>query len=169
MQIRLAGVLPNSNANGLGLRKVFFSQGCSHACPDCFNKHTWDFNGGKMCDCDELIAQTADESYLAGVTFSGGDPFDQPEPFAYLAKGLKKHNINIWCYTGYTWEQLIKLSETNPSIKDLLNNIDTLIDGPFIKEKLSEEIEFRGSSNQRIIDVKESLKNNQVVIDKRFK
>lgn len=169
MQIRLAGIVANSNANGLGLRDVFFSQGCSHGCPDCFNKHTWSFTGGKMCDCDELIKQTIDRSYLAGVTFSGGDPFDQPEPFAYIAKALHAANINIWCFTGYTWEQLIELSKNNVHIKTLLENIDTLIDGPFIKDKMSEEIEFRGSSNQRIIDVQESLKQQQVVVDKRFK
>jgi len=122
-----------------------------------------------MCDCDELIAQTAEETYLAGVTFSGGDPFDQPEPFAYLAIGLKKHNINIWCYTGYTWEELLRLCNTKPGVKDLLEHVDTIVDGMFQKELMDDSIEFRGSSNQRIIDVKESLKQNKVVIDTRFK
>lgn len=122
-----------------------------------------------MKDCDELIAETLDETYLAGVTFTGGDPFDQPEPFAYMAKAFKKAKLNIWSYTGYTWEQLLKLSQTNIHIKDLLNNIDVLVDGPFIKEKHSDDIEFRGSTNQRIIDVVKSLKENKVIIDKRFK
>ncbi len=169
MQIRLAGILPNSNANGPGLRKTFFSQGCSHACPDCFNKHTWSFSGGALKDCDELIKETLEESYLAGVTFSGGDPFDQPEPFAYLARAFKKANINIWSYTGYTWEQLIKLSKTNIHVKSLLNNIDVLVDGPFIKKKFSDQIEFRGSTNQRIIDVTKSLKENKVCVIKKYK
>ena len=168
MQIRLAGILPNSNANGPGLRKAFFSQGCSHGCPDCFNKHTWSFSGGVMKDCDELINETLDETYLSGVTFTGGDPFDQPEPFAYMAKAFKD-KLNIWAYTGYTWEQLIKLAETNIHIKTMLDCIDVVVDGPFIKEKHSDQIEFRGSTNQRIIDVKESLKQNKVIIDKRFK
>ena len=169
MEVRLAGLVPNSNANGLGTRDVLFAQGCSHACPDCFNKHTWDFSGGKLCDCDELIKQCADRTYLAGVTFSGGDPFDQPEAFAYIAQGLKKYNINIWSYTGYTWEQLMKLSSQKPSIKQLLENIDTLIDGPYITNLHSEDLEWRGSSNQRIIDVQQSLKTGKIVIDNRFK
>ena len=160
MKIRLTSIL-ESNANGPGLRKVFFSQGCSHGCPDCFNKHTWDFNGGALIDLDEEIAKTIDQSYLAGVTFSGGDPFDQPEPFAYLAKALKKANINIWSYTGYTWEQLMELSKKNVHIKQLLENIDVLVDGPFINKLKSEEIQWRGSSNQRIILVPESLKEKK--------
>lgn len=122
-----------------------------------------------MIDLDEEIAKTIDASYLAGVTFSGGDPFDQPEPFAYLAKALKKAHINIWSYTGYTWEQLRELSKTNVHIKELLENIDVLVDGPFIKELMDENIEFRGSKNQRIINVQDSLKENKVVINKNFK
>ncbi len=168
MKIRLASIL-ESNANGPGLRKVFFAQGCSHACPDCFNKHTWDFKGGALVDVDEEVAKTIDASYLAGVTFSGGDPFDQPEPFAYLAKELKKNKINIWSYTGYTWEQLMGLIKTNIYIKELLNNIDVLVDGPFIKELADDNIEYRGSKNQRIINVQDSLKENKVVLNKNFK
>lgn len=168
MKIRLASIL-ESNANGPGLRKVFFSQGCSHGCPDCFNKHTWEFKGGALLDVDEEVAKTVDASYLAGVTFSGGDPFDQPEPFAYLAKELKKHKINIWSYTGYTWEQLMRLSKTNVHIKTLLENIDVLVDGPFIKEMMDDSIEYRGSKNQRIINVQDSLKENKVLINKNFK
>lgn len=169
MQIRLAGILPNSNANGLGLRKAIFSQGCSHACPDCFNKHTWDFKGGRICDCDEIIKDILDETYLAGVTFTGGDPFDQPEPFAYIAKAIHPKNINIWCYTGYTWEELIHIAKTNKAVDELLHNIDTLVDGTFKSEFVSDEIEFRGSSNQRIIDVQKSLSQKSIIIDKRFK
>ena len=168
MKIRLASIL-ESSANGPGLRKVFFSQGCSHGCPECFNKHTWDFKGGAEVDVDEEIAKTVDASYLAGVTFSGGDPFDQPEPFAYLAKELKKHKINIWAYTGYTWEQLLELAKTNAHINDMIHNIDVIVDGPFVKDLMSEDIELRGSSNQRIIMVQESLKQNKVVLNKEFK
>lgn len=169
MQVRLAGILPNSNANGPGLRKAIFSQGCSHGCPDCFNKHTWSFSGGKMVDCDEIIQETLEETYLSGVTFTGGDPFDQPEPFAYMAKAFKKSKLNIWSYTGYTWEQLLKLAESNVHIKDMINNIDVIVDGPFIKSKHSDQIEFRGSTNQRIIDVQKSLKENKVITLTQYK
>lgn len=168
MKIRLAGIVPNSNSNGPGLRDVIFSQGCSHHCPYCFNKHTWDFNLGKICDCDKIIKQCIDRTYLSGITFSGGDPFDQPEPFAYIAKQLKKHHINIWCYTGYTFEQLITLSKNNKNIRQLLNNIDILVDGPFINSKKSTDIQFRGSTNQRIINIKQSLKNKKVIIDIKY-
>lgn len=168
MKVRLASIL-ESSANGPGLRRVFFSQGCSHGCPDCFNKHTWSFRGGANIDCDEQIEKVINDTYLAGVTFSGGDPFDQPEPFAYLAKKLKQHNINIWSYTGYTYEQLLELAKTNLHIKELLENIDVLVDGPFVKELMDENIELRGSKNQRIINVQDSLKENRVVINKEFK
>lgn len=169
MKIRLAAILPNSNSNGPGLRDVIFAQGCSHHCPHCFNKHTWNFNLGKICDCDAIIKQCIDRTYLAGITFSGGDPFDQPKPFAYIAKQLKKHHINIWCYTGYTFEQLIALGKDDNNIKKLLNNIDRLVDGPFINAKKSTNIQFRGSTNQRIINVKQSLKNKRVIIDNKYK
>ncbi len=169
MKIRLAAILPNSNSNGPGLRDVIFAQGCSHRCPHCFNKHTWNFNLGKICDCDAIIKQCIDRTYLAGITFSGGDPFDQPKPFAYIAKQLKKHHINIWCYTGYTFEQLIALGKDDNNIKKLLNNIDRLVDGPFINAKKSTNIQFRGSTNQRIINVKQSLKNKRVIIDNKYK
>ena len=122
-----------------------------------------------MIDVDQEVEKTVYASYLAGVTFSGGDPFDQPEPFAYLAKQLKKHNINIWSYTGYTWEQLIELAKTNIHIKELLENIDVLVDGPFMKELMDDNIEWRGSKNQRIIKVPDSLKQNRVIIDQNYK
>ena len=107
--IRLAGIAENSLVNGKGLRKVFFSQGCSHHCEGCFNQHTWEFAGGRMFDMDELVQKVKDEPFLDGVTFSGGDPFQQADKFAYLAKKLHEANINIWAYTGYTFEELIQL------------------------------------------------------------
>ena len=85
--------------NGKGLRKVFFSQGCSHHCEGCFNQHTWEFAGGRMFDMDELVQKVKDEPFLDGVTFSGGDHFQQADKFAYLAKKLHEANINIWAYT----------------------------------------------------------------------
>ena len=164
MKIRLAGILPNSTANGFGLRKVFFSQGCSKHCQDCFNQHTWPFEGGKWCDCDQLINETLDETYLAGVTFSGGDPFEQAQPFAYMAKKFKKHNINIWSYSGYTYEEIKKIAKKDKFVNELLHNIDILIDGRFDKNHMKPEVIYRGSNNQRIIDVKKTLKNNVVVL-----
>ena len=162
--IRLAGIAENSLVNGKGLRKVFFSQGCSHHCEGCFNQHTWEFAGGRMFDMDELVQKVKDEPFLDGVTFSGGDPFQQADKFAYLAKKLHEANINIWAYTGYTFEELMKLAQTNPHIKQMINNVDVIVDGRFMKDKMSENLKYCGSSNQRVIDVQKSLQNDKIVL-----
>ena len=164
--IRLAGIAENSLVNGKGLRKVFFSQGCSHHCEGCFNQHTWEFAGGRMFDMDELVQKVKDEPFLDGVTFSGGDPFQQADKFAYLAKKLHEANINIWAYTGYTFEELMKLAQTNPHIKEMINNVDVIVDGRFMKDKMSENLKYCGSSNQRVIDVKTSLNENKIILFK---
>ena len=164
--IRLAGIAENSLVNGKGLRKVFFSQGCSHHCEGCFNQHTWEFAGGRMFDMDELVQKVKDEPFLDGVTFSGGDPFQQADKFAYLAKKLHEANINIWAYTGYTFEELMKLAQTNPYIKQMINNVDVIVDGRFMKDKMSENLKYCGSSNQRVIDVKSSLNKNKIILFK---
>lgn len=164
--IRLAGIAENSLVNGKGLRKVFFSQGCSHHCEGCFNQHTWEFAGGRMFDMDELVQKVKDEPFLDGVTFSGGDPFQQADKFAYLAKKLHEANINIWAYTGYTFEELMKLAQTNPHIKQMINNVDVIVDGRFMKDKMSENLKYCGSSNQRVIDVKPSLNENKIILFK---
>ena len=164
--IRLAGIAENSLVNGKGLRKVFFSQGCSHHCEGCFNQHTWEFAGGRMFDMDELVQKVKDEPFLDGVTFSGGDPFQQADKFAYLAKKLHEANINIWAYTGYTFEELMKLAQTNPHIKQMINNVDVIVDGRFMKDKMSENLKYCGSSNQRVIDVKTSLNENKIILFK---
>ena len=164
--IRLAGIAENSLVNGKGLRKVFFSQGCSHHCEGCFNQHTWEFAGGGMFDMDELVQKVKDEPFLDGVTFSGGDPFQQADKFAYLAKKLHEANINIWAYTGYTFEELMKLAQTNPHIKQMINNVDVIVDGRFMKDKMSENLKYCGSSNQRVIDVKSSLNENKIILFK---
>lgn len=164
MKIRLAAILPNSNANGQGLRKVFFSQGCSHHCQGCFNQHTWPFSGGKICDCDRLVNETIKETYLSGVTFCGGEPFQQVVPFAYLAEKFKKNKINIWCFTGYTWEELQKLIKKDHNVKNLLTNLDVLIDGRFNQKMINKKNKFPSTTNQRIIDVQKSLKSNKIIL-----
>ncbi|MDR3329915.1 MAG: anaerobic ribonucleoside-triphosphate reductase activating protein [Mycoplasmataceae bacterium] len=160
--IRLAGIAQQSTVNGEGLRKVFFSQGCSHGCKNCFNPETWPFTGGQVFDIDVLVQQVLAEGYLNGVTLSGGDPFQQSEAFAILSTKLKQHKINIWAYTGYTFDELLKISKSNVHIKTMLNNLDVLIDGRFVEEQKDEHLKFRGSTNQRVIDVQKSLKDNKV-------
>lgn len=156
MQIRLAGIIENSLNNGTGIRKVIFAQGCKHNCPGCFNPHTHDMFGGELFDIEEIANRCNDDYFIDGVTFSGGDPFEQPEEFSVLAKMIK---TNIWCFTGYTFEQLLTMDDKFC----LLKEIDVLVDGKFEINNTDGQHKYRGSSNQRIIDVKKSLELNLIV------
>lgn len=162
--IRLAGIAYESLVNGPGMRRVYFAQGCKHNCEECFNKETHDFNGGELKDMDELIKEAINNPILKGITFSGGDPLEQAEGFAYMAKKFKASGLNIWCYTGYKFEQVLENMKENKSLEELINNIDVLVDGPFEIKNKKEGLKFRGSSNQRIIDVKKSLDSNKVIV-----
>ncbi|OAA91693.1 anaerobic ribonucleoside-triphosphate reductase activating protein [Clostridium coskatii] len=161
-KIRLAGIAYESLVNGPGMRRVFFAQGCRHNCKGCFNPSTHDFKGGQLKDIDKLVCDIKDNPMVSGVTFSGGDPFEQPEEFAYMADKIKELNLNIWCYTGYTFESIVNGSDM--AKKCLLNNVDVLVDGKFEENKKDTKLKFKGSSNQRIIDVKKSLDSNDVVV-----
>ena len=161
--IRLSGIAYESLVNGPGIRRVFFSQGCKHNCKGCFNPDTHDFNGGENRNMDELIESVLDNPMIKGVTFSGGDPLEQAEKFAYMARAFKNNNLNIWCYTGYTYEYIREHKDENNGWNELLNNIDVLVDGKFEEENMQEGLKFRGSTNQRIIDIKESLNHGKIV------
>lgn len=162
--IRLAGIAYESLVNGPGLRRVFFSQGCKHDCNGCFNPETHDFNGGEDKNMDQLIKEVLDNPMLKGVTFSGGDPFERAEEFAYMAKAFKKANLSVWSYTGYTYEYIIDNLDKRGGWRDLLNNIDVLVDGRFEMDKQEDGLRYRGSSNQRLIDVEKSLQSNTIVL-----
>lgn len=162
--VRLAGIAYESLANGPGIRRVFFAQGCKHKCEGCFNPETHSFNDGEIMDMDNLIRDALDNPLLQGVTFSGGDPIEQAHSFSYMAKAFKNSNLNIWCYTGYKFEKLLEIMKIDKGISELLNNIDVLVDGRFEVNNKKEGLRFRGSTNQRIINVKESLSKNKVVI-----
>lgn len=161
--IRLSGIAYESLVNGPGMRRVFFAQGCTHNCNGCFNPETHDFNGGEERDIDELIKDTICNSILRGVTFSGGDPWEQADKFAYMAIAFKEKALSIWSYTGYTYEYILENKDKKLGWNDLLNNIDVLVDGRFEEEKMQDGLKFRGSSNQRIIDIKESMKLNEII------
>lgn len=162
--IRLSGIIYESLVNGPGMRRVFFAQGCKHNCQGCFNPDTHDFNGGQDKNMDELILDTIENPMIKGVTFSGGDPLEQAEEFAYMAKIFKEHGLDIWSYTGYTYEFILENQYNNPGWSEFINNIDVLVDGKFEKDRAIGGLKFRGSSNQRIIDVKNSLISNEVVV-----
>ncbi|WP_196001087.1 anaerobic ribonucleoside-triphosphate reductase activating protein [Clostridium sp. 1001271B_151109_B4] len=162
--VRLAGIAYESLVNGPGMRRVFFAQGCKHKCEGCFNPETHSFDGGEIMNMDKLIKDVLDNPMLKGVTFSGGDPIEQAHSFAYMAKAFRSKNLSIWCYTGYTFEELLELMNSNDGINELLNNIDVLIDGKFELMNRNEELKFKGSTNQRIIDVKNSLSSGNVIV-----
>ena len=161
--VRLSGIAYESLVNGPGMRRVFFAQGCRHNCKGCFNPDTHDFNGGENRNMDELIEAVLENPMLRGVTFSGGDPWEQADKFAYMAKVFKENKLSVWSYTGYTYEYILEHKDERNGWNELLNNIDVLVDGRFEEENMEEGLKFRGSSNQRIIDVKESIKQGNVV------
>ena len=162
--IRLSGIAYESLVNGTGIRRVLFSQGCKHSCKGCFNVDTHSFQGGELKDMDEIIKSIGENPMIKGVTFSGGDPLEQADKFAYIAGEIKKQGKNLWCYTGYTFEYIIENKDKLKGWRELLDNIDVLVDGKFEVNEKSDEIKFRGSRNQRIIDVKESLKTGEVKV-----
>lgn len=155
MKLRIAGTVNDSIVDGYGLRFTIFTQGCPHHCAGCHNPHTHDFSGGEDVDTSDLLNQIMSNPLLDGVTFSGGEPFCQPRQLAELGKMIKNIGLNVITYTGYTFEELVQLED--PAIMDLLNITDILIDGPFIESKRSYELKFRGSSNQRILNVNKSI------------
>jgi anaerobic ribonucleoside-triphosphate reductase activating protein len=163
-QIKVAGIVKESIVDGPGIRMVIFAQGCKHKCRGCQNPNTHAFDGGKLVDIDNIISDVRKNSLLDGVTLSGGDPFEQAEAFAELAKEVKRMGLNVITYTGYTYEQLLGFSAERKDYEELLHNTDMLIDGPFIAEEKSLQLKFRGSKNQRIIDVPNSISNKKIAL-----
>ena len=158
MNIRLANpVQSDSIVDGEGIRTVIWTQGCSHHCKGCHNPETHSFSGGFLIDVEEIKKQIKEIKGQDGITFSGGDPMFQIEACAEIAKFCKGQGLNIWCYTGFTFEELLKMMKVNEKLNEFLYNIDVLVDGKFQEEKKSLNLYFRGSSNQRILDMKESL------------
>lgn len=163
MKIRMAGVVSESIVDGPGIRFTLFVQGCPHKCEGCHNPQTHDFSGGKDDDTDAILERILENPLLDGVTFSGGEPFCQAKPLADLARKIKSAGLDVISYSGYTIEYLIKHSNSENGYMELLNEIDYLIDGPFVLSLKSYEARFRGSTNQRIIDVKKTLEKGEAV------
>lgn len=162
--IRLAGIVRESIVDGPGIRFTVFCQGCPHACKGCHNPETHDFAGGKDISIDRLIEEINKDKLLAGVTFSGGEPFCQPEAFAELGKRVKECGLNIVVFSGYTLEQLNDMSVQSAGVRELLGLTDILIDGPFVNELRDLTLQFRGSSNQRVIDMNETRRSGETTI-----
>ncbi len=158
--LNLAGIQTDSIVDGPGIRTTFFCQGCPHHCEGCHNPETWPFTGGTPMDTEAMVEIVASNPLCKGVTFSGGEPFAQAEGFLELAKALKAQGYEVASYSGFTFEQL--LSGT-PTQQQLLEQLDILIDGPFLQEEKSLELAFRGSNNQRILDVPKSLQAGRAI------
>lgn len=169
MKIRLSGpVESDSIVDGEGIRTVIWTQGCVHNCYGCHNPNTHSFDGGSLVEVDEILEILDGLVGQDGITLSGGDPMCQAESCALIAKHAKEIGLNVWCYTGYTFEQLLQMSETKSGILDLLQYIDMLVDGKFVLSEKSLEVKFRGSRNQRIIDVQKSLKANKAITNSKY-
>lgn len=162
--IRTAGIVKESIVDGPGIRFTIFVQGCPHHCEGCHNPKTHDFSGGKSTDSAELIKEIKRNPLLAGVTLSGGEPFCQAEALCSLAEEVKAMKKNVVAYSGYTFEELLNLSKENPFIIRLLQSCDLLIDGRYLQEKRDLSLRFRGSSNQRILDIPKSLTVGKAVL-----
>ncbi len=164
MQIRIAGKTAESIVDGPGIRYTLFVQGCPHRCEGCHNPQTHDFSGGKIADTDVILEEILENPLLDGVTFSGGEPFCHAKPLAQLGEKIKAAGLGIMAYSGYTIEYLISHADDENGYMKLLNVLDYLVDGPFVISLKSYEAKFRGSTNQRIIDVKKTLETGQTVI-----
>jgi anaerobic ribonucleoside-triphosphate reductase activating protein len=149
MMLRVLDIIEETMVDGVGLRTAIYFSGCNHFCKGCHNPQSWNLHNGKEMTIDELLdIIKADE--FANVTFSGGDPLYQCEGVTELARRIKEEtDKTIWCYTGFTYEEIL----ANDYLKQILPYIDVLVDGPFIEELRNTDLPFRGSANQRIIEL----------------
>ena len=160
MKIKVAGIVQDSIVDGKGLRFVVFTQGCPHQCPGCHNPETHDIRGGTLMDVEEIIAQMYANPLCDGLTLSGGEPFFQQFACAEIAKAAKARGMNVWCYTGYTLNELSSI----PAADDLLAYVDVLVDGRFIQSKRSLDLDYRGSTNQRVIDMNAYRETGEITL-----
>ena len=162
MDIRIFGLADDSIVDGPGIRFTTFVQGCPHHCPGCHNPGSHDFSGGTVMDTADIIRKLSNNPLLDGLTLSGGEPMCQPEACLELANAAHAHHLNVWCYTGFTLDTLLK--ENNPARMALLRAADVLVDGRFELANRSLSLLYRGSSNQRLIDLKQTLASGSIVL-----
>ena len=161
MKARIYGLVQNSYVDGPGIRMAVFFQGCHMHCKGCHNQGAWEPNGGVEMDTEEIKRRMAIDPLLSGITLSGGEPFLQSEAALDLAKFAHSLGLNVWCYTGYRMDDI--LHKGDDAQVALLKEADVLVDGPYQQDKHSLDLKWRGSSNQRVIDVKKSLEKEMVV------
>ena len=161
--LSILDIVEDTMVDGPGFRTTIYCAGCPNHCPGCHNPQSWDINNGHLVSTDDIM-KVIEADPFADVTFSGGDPMFQPEGFTELAEAIRQRTKKtIWCYTGFRYEDLL----SHPARRRLLELVDVLVDGPYIERLRSEELIFRGSSNQRLIDVPASLREDTIVLWKR--
>lgn len=161
--IQIAGVVRESIVDGPGIRFALFTQGCPHHCKGCHNPQSHNFAGGSSVRCEDILAEIDKNPLLSGVTFSGGEPFCQPESLCELAQGVKQRALGLMIYTGYTYEQLCDMAAQNPAVGGLMQLADYIVDGRFELAQRDLTLAFRGSRNQRVIDVQKTRDSGAVV------
>lgn len=164
IQLRMAGIIRESVVDGPGIRFTVFCQGCPHGCAGCHNPETHDFGGGQDCSIDRILQEIDKNPLLAGVTFSGGEPFCQAEPFAVLGRKVKERGLSVMTYSGYTYEQLLEMSQSDAAVEALLGLSDILVDGPFLQAERDLTLQFCGSRNQRVIDMNKTRETGEVTL-----
>ena len=159
-KLSILNIVHDTSVDGPGFRTAIYAAGCTHQCPGCHNPQSWNIDNGSLFSVDELFDKIEEDEF-ANVTFTGGDPLMQVEGFTKLAIRIKQEcRKSIWCYTGYSYEQILR----SQRLSQILPFIDVLVDGRYIASLRNEDLQFRGSSNQRIIDINKSLINGDVII-----
>ena len=161
--VRIANIIDDSIVDGPGIRMTIFFQGCKHGCKGCFNPETWDFNDGHDCKIIDIYNAAMKNPLLQGITLSGGDPIYQVSAALKLVELFENTNLDIMVYTGFTYEELQEIEKNNGDLQAFLSKIDYLVDGQFVLELKDIGLKFRGSSNQRIIDMKKTRSEDRVV------
>ena len=159
--LRLFGIVEESVVDGPGFRYTVFVQGCPHGCPGCHNPGSHPFEGGTLRDIDSIFQEICQNPLLKGVTFSGGEPFCQPGPLARLAEMVHAKGLDVMIYSGWTLEQLQAMDD--PAVQALLNQADYLVDGPFLLAERDLDLTFRGSANQRVLDMNKTRATGEPV------
>lgn len=162
--VRIAGIVAESVVDGPGVRYVIFTQGCPFRCPGCHNPQSQPLTAGIEVKSAVLYAEIKRNPLIGGITFSGGEPFLQPDPLAAMARVLRAEHYSLWAYSGFVFEKLC----ADPQRRALLQCLDVVVDGPFVQRYKSLDLDFRGSSNQRIIDVQRSLADGRAVLATGF-
>ena len=162
MNIRVADIVEDSIVDGAGIRLAVFVQGCPHHCPGCHNPATHSFSGGHIIDTETILAKLQANPLITGLTLSGGEPFAQAESLVFLAQNVRNRGYDVWCYTGYTLAELMTMNDAYVSA--LLAQIDVLVDGPYIEAERDLSLPFRGSRNQRLIDLPRTLHEGRIIL-----